>query len=58
MVNNLRRCRARIEREVIAPNSILAAGSGRGEQRFMIQEREVDVTEMDKRVAEVLQLCN
>ena len=56
MVNNKRTHMTRIERQIVALESRLAAGSGRGEQRFMIQETEGDVTELEARMVEVLQL--
>ena len=34
----------------------LPAGSSRGEQKFMVQETEGDITELEDRMAEVFQL--
>ena len=45
-----------MEKYVAALESRLAAGSSRGEQKFMVQETEGDITELEDRMAEVFQL--
>ena len=52
----LRWHRERMEKYVAALESRLAAGSSRGEQKFMVQETEGDITELEDRMAEVFQL--
>ena len=48
--------RARIEKDMAALDSRLAAGNAEGETRFMAQQKYEDITELEEMTAEVLQL--
>ena len=55
-VKHLKRHRERIEKDVAALDSRLAAGSSRGEHKLMERETEGAITELEDRMAEVLQM--
>ena len=55
-VNTLRRHREIIEKDVAERDSILAVGSSRGEQKFMVQETEGDITKLEDQMGEALEL--